>query len=275
VILRRPAPRTREQVEQAVRELGWWYQHFELPSGVWTGDGIAPAYDPAERWRWIAPHVPDDLAGASVLDVGGNAGYFSLQMKLRGAGRCVLVEPIEEFAAQARFVFSQFKVDVKVVVDDVHTYCLTGREHFDYVLFLGLLYHLRYPLLVLDRLAEMTRVRLVLQSMIIGSPVPNVPGPDADLEQVSNDGFPRLAFVEYAFRGDRTNWWLPNYAALDALARSAGLRVLERPTPELLITEPERELGTLRRHGLVFPEFERPIDEKAWKSLVERRERDF
>jgi hypothetical protein len=75
-------------------------------------------------------------------------------------------------------------------------------------------------------------------------------------------------------RGDRTNWWLPNYAALDALARSAGLRVLERPTPELLI-EPERELGTLRRHGLVFPKFERPIDEKAWKSLVERRERDF
>jgi tRNA (mo5U34)-methyltransferase len=134
-----------------------------------------------------------------MLDVGGNAGYFSLQMKLRGAGRCVLVEPIEEFAAQARFVFSQFKVDVKVVVDDVHTYCLTGREHFDYVLFLGLLYHLRYPLLVLDRLAEMTRVRLVLQSMIIGSPVPKVPGPDADLEQVSNDGFPRLAFVEYAF----------------------------------------------------------------------------
>jgi hypothetical protein len=56
--------------------------------------------------------------------VGGNAGYFSLQMELRGASRCVLVEPIAEYAEQARFAFSQF--DARVT-EDVHTYCLPRR----------------------------------------------------------------------------------------------------------------------------------------------------
>jgi tRNA (mo5U34)-methyltransferase len=271
VRLRRSVPRTPDEVQEAVRKLGWWYQHFELPSGVWTGDGLPPAYDPRERWELVANHLPSDLEGATVLDVGGNAGYFSLQAMLRGASKCVLVEPIAEFAEQARFVFSQFDVRVDVVVEDVHTYCLTTRKHFDYVLFLGLFYHLRYPLLVLDRLAEMTRLRLLLQSVVVGSEPGGREWPDAELKDVLREDFPRLAFVEHAFRGDSTNWWLPTTAALEALARSAGLRVLAKPSPELLVTEPARELGTLRRRGLVFPELERPIDEQAWNSLLEKR----
>jgi tRNA (mo5U34)-methyltransferase len=262
-----------DQTERAVRELGWWYQHFELPDGVWTGDGRPPAYNPSERWQLFADHVPEDLAGASVLDVGGNAGYFTLQMALRGAGGCVLVEPIEEFARQARFVFSQFEVEVDVIVDDVHTFCLTSEERFDYVLFLGLLYHLRYPLLVLDRLAGMTRRRLILQSAIVGDErETELRALDVGAHDVEEEAFPHLAFIEHAFNGDRTNWWLPNYAALPALARAAGLRVLERPHPEVLVTEPARPLGIVRRERLVFPQLERPIDEEAWSRLLERGE---
>ena len=130
-MFRRAGRQTRDQVEREIRELGWWYHDFELPSGVRTGNGQPPAYDPDERWQLIAPHLPADLTGKTVLDVGGNSGYFSLQMKLRGASKCVMVEPLIDFVEQARFVFSQFGVRVKIVNEDVHTYCLTRSERFD------------------------------------------------------------------------------------------------------------------------------------------------
>ena len=254
----RGQPKTREGVERRVAELGWWYHHFELPNGVWTGDGQPPAYDPSERWALIAPHLPDDLRGKSVLDVGGNSGFFSVQMKLRGAGKCVMVEPIASFVEQAKFVFLQFGVRVKIVNDDVHTYCLTTRERFDYVVFLGLFYHLKYPGLVLDRLAEMTKTLMLFQSHIQGRPTESgdavVPA-DLDREDLATETMPRMSFIEEAYLGDVSNWWIPNYQALEPLARSAGLRVVARPHPETLVAEPERYLGTVRRRRLVFPRY--------------------
>jgi tRNA (mo5U34)-methyltransferase len=279
------AGQTTEDVQRRVEELGWWYHHFELPSGVWTGSGEPPAYDPIERWKLIEPHLPDDLQGKSVLDVGGNSGYFSLRMKQRGAGRCVMVEPVVEFVDQAIFVFEQFDVEVDVVCEDVHAFCLTTDERFDYVLFLGLFYHLKYPVLVLDRLAEMTKELIFFNSHIEGVPpqaaatdetassalgrvrrfVTRRRGPghgakageagDAERDDLQSASFPRMSFLEGAYRGDLSNWWVPNYEALEPLARSAGLKVLARPHPEMLVAEPERYLGTARYGELVFPRY--------------------
>jgi tRNA (mo5U34)-methyltransferase len=178
-------------------------------------------------------------------------------MKLRGAKKCVMVEPVIEFVDQARFVFSEFGVRVKIVNEDVHAYCLTTSERFDYVLFLGLFYHLKYPVLVLDRLAEMTKSRLVLVAHISGGLEHEGANSAADLDRddVLADNFPRLGFIEGTYRGDATNWWIPNYQALEPLARSAGLKVLARPHPEMLITEPERHLGAARYRRLVFPRY--------------------
>ena len=177
---------SREEAEQEVHDLGWWYQDFELPSGVRTGTGQEPSYRPAERWALIEPHIPEDLSGKTVLDVGGNAGYFSIQMKLRGAERCVLVEPYREFAAQAAFAAGEFGVELEVVNEDVHTYCLTTEERFDYVLFLGLFYHLKYPVLVLDRLAEMTKDRIVFHSYSGEAGGGSTPGLERDLDRVDD-----------------------------------------------------------------------------------------
>jgi tRNA (mo5U34)-methyltransferase len=246
---------TREDVERRVQELGWWYHHFELPSGVWTGDGEPPAYDPSERWELIEPHLPEDLEGKSVLDVGGNSGYFSLRMKQRGAGRAVMVEPIVEFVHQAEFVFDQFGVEVEVVNEDVHAYCLTTSERFEYVLFLGLFYHLKYPVLVLDRLAEMTKELIFFNSHIEGPPAASGELGDVERDDLQAASFPRMSFIEGAYRGDLSNWWVPNYEALEPLARSAGLKVLARPHPEMVVAEPERYFGTARYGELVFPRY--------------------
>lgn len=193
--------KSRAQVEKEVQALGWWYQHFELPCGVWAGNGEEPSYRPEMRWRLLEPHVPADLTGQSVLDVGGNAGYFSIQMKRRGAKRAVLLEPYVEFVRQARFAARQFGVKLEIVNEDVHTYCLTTEERFDYVLFLGLFYHLKYPVLVLDRLAEMTKQKMLFQSHLIGSAHDPYPAQanyarGADDALIDDPAFPRLMFIE-------------------------------------------------------------------------------
>lgn len=281
--------KTPEQVAQEVRALGWWYQHFQLPSGVWTGNGKEPAYRPETRWNLISAHVPQDLRGKSVLDVGGNAGYFSIQMGLRGAKRIVLLEPYEEFVAQAKYATEEFGIKVEVVNEDVHTYCLTTEERFDYVIFLGLFYHLKYPGLVLDRLAEMTKERLYFQSHIVGAEGPTYTDKENYEKQtddllVDDPAFPRMMFVEKLYNGDPTNWWIPNYNALEPLVRSAGMKVVARPHAQLLVAEPEHPFGKVVFKKMVFPQYGKrggavhpgpqKVDPALWQELLRRLDSD-
>ena len=275
-----------ESVEQEMRSLGWWYQHFDLPNGLRTGKG--EGYDAQARWNLIAPHVPADLAGKTVLDLGGNAGFFSIQMKLRGASRCVLVDPFVEFNRQAQFAAAQFGVELEVINEDAHTYCLTTDDRFDYVIFLGLLYHLKYPGLVLDRLAEMTKHRIYIQSNIIGTEADtyqNKPDYERFIDDsiLDDQAFPKLMFVENLYNGDATNWWIPNYAALAALVRSAGLKILDRPHPQVIVAEPELHFGKVVYSKLVFPRYGKrggalypgaqQYEPQLWEELI-RRSRD-
>ena len=279
--------RSREEAEHEVHDLGWWYQDFELPSGVRTGTGQEPSYRPAERWALIEPHIPEDLSGKTVLDVGGNAGYFSIQMKLRGAKRCVLVEPYREFAAQAAFAAGEFGIELEVVNEDVHTYCLTTEERFDYVLFLGLFYHLKYPVLVLDRLAEMTKERIVFHSYSVEAGGGSAPDLERDLDRVDDaeidkSDFPAMKFIERRYNDDPTNWWFPTRTALEPLIRSAGLKVVARPHAQLIVAEPERPLGKVVYPKLVFPKYAKPggpvhpgpqrVDPELWQILLRSRE---
>lgn len=277
--------KTREEVEREMQSLGWWYQHFAFPNGVRTGTGQEPGYDAETRWNLIKPYVPEDLKGKTVLDLGGNCGYFSIQMKLRGAARCVLVDPFVEFIRQADFSAKQFEVQLELVNQDAHLYCLTTEERFDYVLFLGLLYHLKYPGLVLDRLAEMTKQRIYIQSNVIGGEDRNyVYKPDyqryTEDSLLEDPAYPKLIFVEDLYNGDATNWWFPNYNALAAMVRSAGLKVVDRPHSHIIVAEPETYLGKVVLEKLVFPKYGKKghslypgpqhYDSALWQDLIAR-----
>jgi len=278
-----PENALKNEVARRVRELGWWYQHFELPCGVATGNGKEPAYRPAARWQLFEPFVPALLEGKTVLDLGGNAGYFSIQMKLRGAERCVLVDPYEEFVRQAEFATAQFGVDVEIINEDALTYCLTTEERFDYVVFLGLFYHLKHPVMVLDRVAEMTKERLYFQSHLLevdGESERKLNyerGPDDTL--VDDPAFPRMMFIEALYKGDPTNWWIPSYQALEPLLRSAGMKVIARPHEQVLVAEPEHYFGKVVHEKLVLPRFGKKgravhpgpqkVEAELWQRLVD------
>ena len=113
------------------------------------------------------------------------------------------------------------------------------KEQFDLVLFMGVLYHLRHPLLALDLLYEhVVKDLLVFQSLMRGSaetPAIEEDYPFNDREMFQQSGFPLMYFIEKSYSHDPTNWWIPNLACAQAMVRSAGFTIVDHPEEEVLI----------------------------------------
>ena len=75
---------SQEQIRRRVAELGQWFHNLDLRGVKTAPDHFLGDY-PEVKWRRFAKAVPKDLTGQSVLDVGCNAGFYSIQMKKRGA----------------------------------------------------------------------------------------------------------------------------------------------------------------------------------------------
>ena len=228
---------TPEKIEQRVRELGTWFHNMNL-RGVQTAPNHFLGDYPAVKWRSFADAVPADLTGKSVLDIGCNAGFYAMEMKRRGAARVLGIDSDNRYLAQARFAAEVNELDIefrKMNVYDVPQL----REKFDVVIFMGVLYHLRHPLLALDILHDhVTKDLLIFQSMQRGSKeVPQLQNDyhfwETDIFEESD--FPKMFFVENSYSGDWTNWWIPNRACMEAMLRSAGFEIAAHPEAEVYI----------------------------------------
>src|SRR6185295_17440620 len=121
------------------------------------------------KWQRFAHALPQDLRGMSVLDIGCNGGFFSIEMKRRGADRVVAIDFDDDYLAQARFAAEVSGMDIEFRNLSVYDVATLGAK-FDVVLFMGVLYHLRHPLLALDLIHEHAAKNLfVFQSMQRGS----------------------------------------------------------------------------------------------------------
>lgn len=226
-----------EQIEQRTRELGQWFHNIDL-HGVQTAPDHYLGDYPAIKWRAFSSAIPDDLRGMTVLDIGCNAGFYSIQLKRRGADRVVAIDSDELYLNQARFAAQVLELDITFHRMSVYDVALL-REQFDMVLFMGVLYHLRHPLLALDLIhAHVARDLMVFQSMQRGSG--EVLAVDSDYEFQERDvfdepGYPKLHFVEQKYANDQTNWWIPNRACAEAMLRSAGFELVAHPEEEVYI----------------------------------------
>jgi tRNA (mo5U34)-methyltransferase len=227
----------REAIARRVRELGDWFHNIDL-CGVQTAPDHFLGDYPAVKWRRFEGALPADLHGMSVLDIGCNAGFYSIEMKRRGAARVIAMDFDRDYLEQARFAAAVSGVDLEFRELSVYDVGTLG-ERFDIVLFLGVLYHLRHPLLALDLIHEhVARDLLVFQSMQRGSFEVEPLDQDyafTEVEVFDRPGFPKLHFIERRYAGDPTNWWAPNRACSEALLRSAGFAILARPEEEVFI----------------------------------------
>jgi tRNA (mo5U34)-methyltransferase len=232
-----------EQIQRRVQELGEWFHNLNL-RGVQTAPDHFLGDYPRNKWSAFADAIPADLTGKTVLDIGCNAGFYSIEMKRRGAARVVGIDVDESYLAQARFAAQLCEADIELRQLSAYDVGRLG-EKFDLVLFLGVFYHLRHPLLALDLIHEhVAKDLLVFQSMQRGSEEVEPLAGDYPFWETSifeRPGFPRMCFVEKKYAGDPTNWWIPNRACVEAQLRSAGFDILEHPEQEVFLCR-RREL---------------------------------
>jgi tRNA (mo5U34)-methyltransferase len=230
-------PPSRDEIEQRVKALGAWFHNIDL-NGVQTAPDHFLGDYPTAKWSTFKHAVPDDLTGKSVLDIGCNAGFYSIEMKKRGAERVVAIDSDEKYLDQARYAASVHKMDIEFRNMNVYEVPKLG-ERFDLVIFMGVLYHLRHPLLALDLLHEhVTRDLLLFQSMQRGSKNVAKLEPNYqfwETEIFDNEDFPRMHFIEHEYSNDWTNWWVPNRACVEAMLRSSGFDIIDHPEEEVYL----------------------------------------
>lgn len=229
-----------QEIQAKVEALGPWFHNLNL-HGVATAPKHFLGDYPAVKWKRFSGAIPADLSHKSVLDIGCNAGFYSMEMKRRGAARVLGIDSDDDYLRQARFAAGVNDMHIEFRKLSVYEVGTLG-EKFDVVLFMGVLYHLRHPLLALDLIREhAVRELLVFQSMQRGS---------AETEQFADDydfwdkdafdlpEFPKLHFIEHRYAGDPTNWWVPNRACAEAMLRSAGFEITAHPEDEVYLCRP-------------------------------------
>ncbi len=186
-----------------------WHQRFELAPGIWT-PGTSPV-----PWLCEQAGLPDDLSGKTVLDIGTTNAGTAFELERRGAERVVAVDIFDPdwfgVAALTDFLGSR----VEYVRSSVYELGQRFAEGFDIVIFWGVLYHLRHPLLALDNLRAVTGAYASLESAVC----------DFELKPELRS-LPLTRFYRTdELAGDASNWFAPTLMTLQEWCGSAGFAV--------------------------------------------------
>jgi tRNA (mo5U34)-methyltransferase len=242
----------REELMKRIRKIVWVHR-IDLGNGI-----VTPG-----RWntQWVLEklHLPEDLRGKTVLDVGAWDGFYSFEAERRGARRVLAIDSPcwggegEGWGTKDGFNLAKEVLNSKVEDRVMNLFDLSPEKvgTFDVVFFLGVLYHMRHPILALERVASVTSEQLIMETHV-------------DLLEVPR---PAIAFYpgDEAY-DDPTNWCGPNILAVEAMLKTVGFRrvkVVEK-WPESSI----KDLSIDIRHHMVTREW--PIKQircvlHAWK----------
>ena len=226
------------RIARTVERLGPWFHNLDL-GGVQTAPGHFLGNYPADKFARFAHLLPADLTGRTVLDIGCNAGFYSFEMTRRGAARVVGIDSDPRYLDQARFAAETLgTTGVEFRQLGVYDVAALG-ERFDLVIFMGVLYHLRHPLLALDLIREHVAGDLMLfQTLTRGPDTVADVAEDYDFADDAHfqaPDYPRMAFIENRWSHDWTNWWVPNRAGVEAMLRAAGFATLAGPADEVYL----------------------------------------
>ena len=221
---------TNNEISTQLQRLQPWFHRIDLGGGVFTKTASAigePIEHPQPTWETVKVCLPADLSGKSVLDVGCNAGFYSIEMKRRGAARVLGVDSQGNLIRQAVFVRNVLGLDIdyqRLSVYDLDPHVL---GQFDVTLALGLIYHCKHLVLALEKLFAVTRELLVIETAIY----PPKKSPASFVYDVGGiqPTLHALAYVENPPDAKEAiyNWFLPSVEALCALLKNVGFDELE------------------------------------------------
>ena len=223
-----------------VKALQPWFHNLHLPDGTQTAPNHFLGDFPRYKWQEIAASLPDDLQGINALDIGCNAGYYSFELAKRGA-RVTAIDIDEHYLQQASWAADTLGYREQITFRQSTVYDLIhDNQQYDLVWFMGVLYHLRHPLLALDIIRQRCKGKMVFQTM-------TMPGEEVfpaqqnytlpQREVMTHPGWPKMAFIEHRIEDDPTNWWAPNHAAIEAMLRAAGFGNIKKLGHEIYLCE--------------------------------------
>lgn len=201
-----------------------WFHSIDLGHGI-----VTPGLKSAQTLSLEAGVIfRESVAGKTVLDIGAWDGYFSFEAARRGAKRVLATDSFcwsgGGWGTQKGFNLVREVTGLPVDDYEIDPMNLSAREVgvHDVVLFLGVLYHLKHPLYVLEKVAEVTREFAVIETQLA----------------FRNIDKPCLAFYPgRELNDDDTNWFAPNVPAAIGMLQTVGFKRIEyRPHP----TTPER-----------------------------------
>lgn len=190
-----------------------WHHSMDLGHGI-----VTPGQDNSAR-KLARLQLPASLAGKTVLDVGAWDGFFSFEAERRGATRVLATDSYcwngsHDWGSRRGFDLARGALNSKVEDRMIDVLELSPEKvgMFDVVLFLGVLYHMKHPLLAVERVASVTRAMLVLETAV----------------DMLNCRRPAMAFYPGDELGqDTTNWCGPNPAAVVGMLKVAGFKRVE------------------------------------------------
>jgi len=213
---------SREEILQRIAELGKeepWFHCIDLGNGIKTMPEPVPHLE--NLWGHISKSIPNDLSGKSVLDIGCNAGFFSVQAKKRNADYVLGIDLSDGFLKQAEFVREVLELEIEyqnMGLSDV----VKLNTQFDIVFCLGVIYHCADPFQAARCVESITREIAVVESAV----VTYRPVADKPLWEFVFPGYKELSDSN-ANDERRYNWWFPNLQGLSVLFQSAGFRKVE------------------------------------------------
>lgn len=207
---------TREEILNGVAALAPWFHCIDMGGGIQTKTSSVTgeaADHPRGTWEKISRCLPEDLSGKSVIDVGCNAGFYAIEAKRRGASRVLGVDAQRHLINQALFVRRVLGLDIEYRRMSVYDLSRRSVGQFDVTLALGLIYHCKHLILALEKLFEITKDILIIETAMLPeertpeSFLDNVAGPSVTLHP--------LAYAENSADTKGTR-------SLEALLRNVG-----------------------------------------------------
>jgi tRNA (mo5U34)-methyltransferase len=202
-----PPPLSSHDVEALTARTDFlWHQRFELAPGVFS-----PGANDVD-WLLHTAGVPADLTGASVLDIGTTNGGAAFTLERRGASKVIATDIVGPMHFGFEAIHSALGSSVEFRQLSVYELSRVVQEQFDYVVFWGVLYHLRHPLLALDNVRAVTAQTAYVETAVC----------EAELPEHAETAMARF-YRRDELGGDSSNWFAPNVRALLDWCRSCGL----------------------------------------------------
>jgi tRNA (mo5U34)-methyltransferase len=213
-------------LREKIAAVPFWYHHIELPGGI-----VTPGFAPLDA---AAYGVPESLAGLRVLDVGAWDGYWTFEALKRGAREVVAIDDFSDQVGKdvTRTQWETFDLcrdalgydDSRCKRMEMSIYDVSPETLglFDVVFFFGVIYHLRHPLLALDKLSAVCTGSIFIESAVID---------DYSAYRGMGQGYEGHMVMEFypddQFGMNHTNWWSPTTQCLGHMVRAAGFKDIQ------------------------------------------------